>query len=58
VVFTASHNPAQDVGMKFFDSDTTFLSQNFLIDLFTKYESIVPELLDKSYDYESVQLAS
>jgi phosphomannomutase len=29
-----------------------------LIDLFTKYESIVPELLDKSYDYESVQLAS
>ncbi len=34
VEFTASHNPPEDVGMKFFDKNCTFLSQQTLLDLF------------------------
>jgi len=34
VCFTASHNPATDVGMKFFDKNTVFLQTSFLRELF------------------------
>jgi phosphomannomutase len=47
VVFTASHNPPEDVGMKFFDTQTSFLSQQFLKDLFVRYESIAPEFVSE-----------
>jgi len=36
IVFTASHNPPGDVGMKFFDKDVVFLATEMLWEIFEK----------------------
>lgn len=49
VAFTASHNPPEDVGMKFFDKDCTFLSQSTIREIVTaEYHKNIqlPELPD------------
>lgn len=58
VAFTASHNPPEDVGMKFFDKTCTFLSQQTLLDMFnTTYDAarILPAL-PHHYDIEQFPL--
>lgn len=46
IVFTASHNPPGDVGMKFFDKDVVFLATEMLREIF-----------EKEYDDEPVTIS-
>ncbi len=48
VNFTASHNPPKYVGMKFFDSNTVFLSQSLLKEIFTQEYN---ELQKSNFDF-------
>ncbi len=53
VAFTASHNPPEDVGMKFFDKDCTFLSQACVRDIVTKISQEDP-ILDNLPEYYDI----
>ncbi len=58
VVFTASHNPWEYVWMKFFDSNTTFLSKDFLIKIFNETFSEKIKLPKKTNIINSIKSIS
>jgi len=50
VNFTASHNPAKYVGMKFFDKEVWLINTSFLREIFQKHykeDTILPEIYNK-----------